>query len=223
MSDTPIIEPLPDDELAALPVFPLPRVVFFPGTILPLHLFEPRYRAMMEDCVSSGPKAMAVALLKPGWDDDYEGAPPIHEIAGAGRIVEWSAARTAASTCSCTASPASGSTSSRTIAPTAAPAPRRSRIGSRTSTRSRHAAAGDPDRLLGSRAGARSFRSSRWGWMARRRRACSPTASPIGSWRTFSTGKRLLEQADVKVRLALVHDALLELLARLAPEDGPLH
>ena len=33
----------------------------------------------------------------------------------------------------------------------------------------------------------------------------------------------LLEQADVKVRLALLHDALLELLARLAPEDGLLH
>lgn len=77
------------DELAALPVFPLPRAVFFPGATLPLHLFEPRYRDMMEHCVSKGPMAMAVAQLKPGYEDDYEGHPPIHEIAGAGRIVDW--------------------------------------------------------------------------------------------------------------------------------------
>lgn len=79
--------PLTSDELACLPVFPLPRVVFFPGTALPLHLFEPRYRRMAQDCIESGPKAMAVALLAPGWEDDYEGRPPIHQIAGAGRIV----------------------------------------------------------------------------------------------------------------------------------------
>lgn len=76
------------DALAALPVFPLPRTVFFPGTKLPLHLFEPRYRAMMRDCVEKGPRALAVTLLRPGWDADYEGRPPMHTIAGAGRITE---------------------------------------------------------------------------------------------------------------------------------------
>ncbi|MGB5194749.1 MAG: LON peptidase substrate-binding domain-containing protein [Polyangiales bacterium] len=79
--------PLSADELATLPVFPLPRVVFFPGTALPLHLFEPRYTRMMEECLESGCTAMAVALLAPGWEDNYEGNPEIHEIAGAGRIV----------------------------------------------------------------------------------------------------------------------------------------
>jgi len=79
--------PLTPSELARLPVFPLPRVVFFPGTALPLHLFEPRYRRMAEDCVDGGPNAMAVTLLAPGWEDNYEGDPPISEIAGAGRIV----------------------------------------------------------------------------------------------------------------------------------------
>ncbi len=79
--------PLSAEELANLPVFPLPRVVFFPGTALPLHLFEPRYTAMIEDCLESGCTAMAVALLAPGWEDDYDGSPEIHEIAGAGRIV----------------------------------------------------------------------------------------------------------------------------------------
>ncbi|MGB8330629.1 MAG: LON peptidase substrate-binding domain-containing protein [Polyangiales bacterium] len=79
--------PLSAEELAKLPVFPLPRVVFFPGTALPLHLFEPRYTEMVEDCLSSGCTAMAVALLAPGWESAYEGNPRIHEIAGAGRIV----------------------------------------------------------------------------------------------------------------------------------------
>lgn len=79
--------PLSAEELAKLPVFPLPRVVFFPGTALPLHLFEPRYTEMIEDCLDSGCSAMAVALLAPGWEDHYEGNPEMHEIAGAGRIV----------------------------------------------------------------------------------------------------------------------------------------
>ena len=74
-------------ELESLPVFPLPRVVFFPGATLPLHLFEPRYRAMVEDCIEHGPRAMAVTMLGPGWEMDYDGRPPIHTIAGAGRII----------------------------------------------------------------------------------------------------------------------------------------
>jgi Lon protease-like protein len=79
--------PLSSEELAKLPVFPLPRVVFFPGTALPLHLFEPRYTEMIEDCLDSGCTAMAVALLAPGWEEHYEANPAVHEIAGAGRIV----------------------------------------------------------------------------------------------------------------------------------------
>lgn len=79
--------PLSADELADLPIFPLPRVVFFPGTALPLHLFEPRYTRMMEECLDRGCTAMAVALLAPGWEENYEGNPDIYEIAGAGRIV----------------------------------------------------------------------------------------------------------------------------------------
>lgn len=80
-------EPLSADELEELPVFPLPQVVFFPSTFLPLHLFEPRYRQMAEDCTAVGPGVMAVTLLAPGWENDYEGCPPIHTIGGAGRIV----------------------------------------------------------------------------------------------------------------------------------------
>ncbi len=33
-------------------LFPIPNVVAFPGTVLPLHVFEPRYRQLIHDCVS---------------------------------------------------------------------------------------------------------------------------------------------------------------------------
>jgi Lon protease-like protein len=73
------------EELAEVPVFPLPNVVFFPHTTLGLHVFEPRYRRMTEDALASH-GIIAVALLKPGWEGDYYGTPPIHPIACAGAI-----------------------------------------------------------------------------------------------------------------------------------------
>jgi ATP-dependent Lon protease len=77
---------LPVDWLSELAVFPLPRVVFFPGTPLPLHVFEPRYRALMRDCLKSGRRAMAVTLLKPGYEANYEGRPDMHQVCCVGRI-----------------------------------------------------------------------------------------------------------------------------------------
>ena len=68
-----------------IPIFPLPNVVFFPHTLLPLHIFEPRYRQMLADCLA-GEKRLAVVLLKPGWEADYSGRPPVHTVAGAGEI-----------------------------------------------------------------------------------------------------------------------------------------
>jgi uncharacterized protein len=68
-----------------VPVFPLPGVVFFPRTILPLHVFESRYRAMVRDAVASD-RRIAISLLKPGWETDYEGSPAFHEIGSVGRI-----------------------------------------------------------------------------------------------------------------------------------------
>lgn len=61
-------------------------MVFFPHTVLPLRIFEPRYQAMMKHCIAHEPMAMAVALLKPGYEADYEGRPDIHDVATVGRI-----------------------------------------------------------------------------------------------------------------------------------------
>lgn len=77
---------LPIEWLSAVAVFPLPRVVFFPGTLLPLHIFEPRYRAMMRACLESNRPVMAVTLLKPGYEADYEGTPAMHDICTVGKI-----------------------------------------------------------------------------------------------------------------------------------------
>jgi Lon protease-like protein len=68
-----------------MPVFPLPRVVFFPGTVLPLHVFEPRYRALVSHA-ARGDRVLAVSLLQPGWEEDYQGSPAFHRVATAGRV-----------------------------------------------------------------------------------------------------------------------------------------
>jgi len=70
-----------------VPVFPLPTAVLFPRTVLPLHIFEPRYREMVRDA-SAGDGVIAIALLKPGFESDYEGSPEIHTVGTVGRIEE---------------------------------------------------------------------------------------------------------------------------------------
>jgi Lon protease-like protein len=67
------------------PVFPLPNVVLFPHQGLPLRIFEPRYRAMMADALR-GEKLIAMSLFKPGWENNYEGRPDMHEMVCIGRI-----------------------------------------------------------------------------------------------------------------------------------------
>lgn len=69
-----------------IPLFPLPNVVHFPHTLLPLHIFEPRYRAMTEAALE-GDRRLGMALLKPGWDQDYQGNPPVYDVVGVGRVV----------------------------------------------------------------------------------------------------------------------------------------
>ena len=68
-----------------LPLFPLPNVVLFPGVYLPLHVFEPRYRAMTRE-VLDGDRIVGMTLLKPGFEEQYEGRPPIFPIGCAGVV-----------------------------------------------------------------------------------------------------------------------------------------
>jgi Lon protease-like protein len=76
-------QPFPVPE--RIPLFPLPNVVFFPKTYLPLHVFEPRYRQMVADAAAGG-QCIGMALLKEGWEERYEGNPPIFSVGCVGRL-----------------------------------------------------------------------------------------------------------------------------------------
>jgi Lon protease-like protein len=77
--------------LGAMPVFPLPGVVLFPGALLPLHVFEPRYRAMLADSLASH-RFMAMAfVLGEGDVRDREVGPRVARVAGAGVVVHHAA------------------------------------------------------------------------------------------------------------------------------------
>jgi Lon protease-like protein len=68
-----------------IPLFPLPNVVLFPGVFLPLHIFEERYRALTRDALA-GDRIIGMTLLRPGFEGDYHGRPPIYPVGCAGVI-----------------------------------------------------------------------------------------------------------------------------------------
>jgi Lon protease-like protein len=68
-----------------LPLFPLPNLVFFPQTRLPLHVFEPRYRQLVKDILETDSK-FGIVLLRPGWEAQYFGAPPVFTCGTLGTI-----------------------------------------------------------------------------------------------------------------------------------------
>jgi Lon protease-like protein len=75
------------DEFELQPVFPLPNVVLFPRAILPLHIFEPRYRTMIADVLGGG-QTVVITLLKQGWEQDYYESPEAHSAGCLGRVVQ---------------------------------------------------------------------------------------------------------------------------------------
>ena len=68
-----------------IPIFPLPSVVLFPNVFLPLHIFEPRYRTMVNEALA-GDRIIGMVLLRPGYEADYEGRPPVFAVGCAGVI-----------------------------------------------------------------------------------------------------------------------------------------
>lgn len=72
--------------LDGLPIFPLPNAVLLPGGLMPLHVFEPRYREMTRDCLD-GTRLMAIARLRPGYEPNYDGRPAVFPACGLGRII----------------------------------------------------------------------------------------------------------------------------------------
>lgn len=82
MLDVPIV----DSRYEALPVFPMPSFVLFPNTMTRLHIFEPRYRMMTAEALA-GQRLIVLVGLKPGWEADYYGSPPTHEIGSLCKII----------------------------------------------------------------------------------------------------------------------------------------
>jgi Lon protease-like protein len=74
-----------EEALGSIPVFPLPHVVLFPHAILPLHVFEPRYRRMLSDCLATHGAMVVAQILR---EDSSEAGPKIARVAGGGIVVE---------------------------------------------------------------------------------------------------------------------------------------
>ena len=66
-------------------LFPLPNLVLYPHVVQPLHIFEDRYRQMMADALR-GDGLIALVLLRPGWEEEYDQKPEIEPYACLGRI-----------------------------------------------------------------------------------------------------------------------------------------
>jgi hypothetical protein len=73
---------------AVIPIFPLEDATLFPNASYPLHIFEPRYRAMIADALK-GNRIIGMVTLQPGHEAEYEGRPPIFAIGCAGLITEY--------------------------------------------------------------------------------------------------------------------------------------
>lgn len=80
------MELIESTDLESVPVFPLPDFVLFPNTLVPFHIFEPRYVNMMEECLAGSRKVIIAGLL-PGWESDYYGNPPIHRTGCIGKVI----------------------------------------------------------------------------------------------------------------------------------------
>lgn len=70
-----------------IPIFPLQDVMLFPNISRPLHIFEPRYRAMVADALK-GDRIIGMVLLRAGYEAEYEGRPPVYPIGCAGVITD---------------------------------------------------------------------------------------------------------------------------------------
>jgi Lon protease-like protein len=78
----------PPTSLKTISLFPLPNSVFYPGTVLPLLIFEERYRQMVGDAIDSG-QWIGMVLLKPGFEEEYDGSPEIFSVGCAGSLNQW--------------------------------------------------------------------------------------------------------------------------------------
>src|SRR5438034_10582327 len=68
-----------------IPLFPLPNLVLFPNIVVPLHIFEDRYKSMINTCVDRD-EAFGLLLLRSGAEEENEQT--IHRVGVSARVVE---------------------------------------------------------------------------------------------------------------------------------------
>lgn len=83
---------IPEHRLRRVPIFPLPGVHLFPGALLPLHIFEPRYVAMLEYLLTEGERAVAMATIDDRRALPGSRTPPVYEVMGVGVVIAARAA-----------------------------------------------------------------------------------------------------------------------------------
>ena len=89
MSSDDLSPVIPADFSGVVRLFPLPNVVMFPHVILPLHIYEPRYCALLEESLATD-RLIAMSLLLPGWEKHSGDRPPIAPMACLGKIISHS-------------------------------------------------------------------------------------------------------------------------------------
>lgn len=71
-----------------VPLFPLPNCVMLPHATVPLHIFEPRYRAMLKDVLDSRGLIAMATFEGDDWKEHYEGSPPVRPCVCVGYVVK---------------------------------------------------------------------------------------------------------------------------------------
>ena len=77
---------MPDGFANIVRLFPLPNMVLFPGVVQALHLFEPRYRELMEDALAED-ELITMAFIKPDWAAEIDDHPELANTVCVGKIL----------------------------------------------------------------------------------------------------------------------------------------
>jgi len=68
-----------------IPLFPLPNLVLFPNIVVPLHIFEERYKSMINGCIDQD-EVFGLVLLRKGAEEESDQT--IHRVGVSARVVE---------------------------------------------------------------------------------------------------------------------------------------
>lgn len=74
-----------NENLMKIAIFPLPGAILFPGMQLPLHIFEPRYQAMINESLS---RDRMIGMIQPRAISGASKSPPLFSVGCLGRMAD---------------------------------------------------------------------------------------------------------------------------------------